>query len=114
MSRLPQLGIKEAKVEPLEDGLYQLTVYLTNSGWFPTATAQGSRAGSSWPIRVELKTEKGQALFSGRQVVTIPSIGGSGDTRKVEWTLRAKKGSQVTVSARSPRLGAVTTTVVLQ
>lgn len=114
MSRLPQLGIKEAKVEPLEDGLYQVTVYLTNSGWFPTATAQGSRAGASLPIRVELKTEKGQALFSGRQVVTIPSIGGSGDTRKVEWTIRAKKGSKITVSARSPRLGAVTTTVVLQ
>jgi len=114
MDRLAELKIKETKVEPLEDGLYQVTIYLTNPGWFPTSTAQGRRARTCWPIRVELKTAKGQSLFSGRSVVNIPFIGGSGDTKKAEWTIRGKKGSKITIQASSPNLGSVETTVVLQ
>ncbi len=114
MDRLAELKIKETKVEPLEDGLYKVTIYLTNPGWFPTSTAQGRRARTSWPIRVELKTTKGQSLFSGRSVVNIPFIGGSGDTKKAEWTIRGKKGSKITIQANSPNLGSVKTTVVLQ
>ena len=114
MDRLAELELKETKVKALEDGLYQVTVYFTNPGWFPTSTAQGRRARTSWPIRVELKTAKGQSIFSGRSVVTIPFIGGSGDAKKVEWTIRGKKGSKITITAKSPKLGSVTTTVVLQ
>lgn len=114
MDRLAELKIKETKVEPLEDGLYKVTIYLTNPGWFPTSTAQGRRARTSWPIRVELQTTKGQSLFSGRSVVNIPFIGGSGDTKKAEWTIRGKKGSKITIQANSPNLGSVKTTVVLQ
>jgi len=114
MDRLAALQIKETKVEALEDGIYQVTVYFTNPGWFPTSTAQGRRARTSWPIRVQLKTEKGQSLFSERSIKTIPFIGGSGDTKKVEWTIRGKKGSKITITASSPKLGSVTTTVVLQ
>ncbi len=114
MERLPVLAVRETQVESLGDGLYHLTVYFTNNGWFPTSTAQGRRAGTAWPIRVELKTAKDQALFSGRSVVNIPFIGGSGETRKVEWTIRARKGSTVTVTARTPRLNTVTATLVLQ
>lgn len=114
MGRLPRLEIKETKVEALEDGLYQVTAYFTNTGWFPTSTAQGVRARTSWPIRVQLKTSKGQSIFSGRSLVNIPSIGGSGDTKKTEWTIRGRKGSKITITAKTPKLDTVTTTVVLQ
>jgi len=114
MDRLSELKIKQTKTENIENGLYQVTVYFTNPGWFPTSTAQGKRAQTSWPITVRLKTSKGQSIFSGRPIVTIPFIGGSGDTKKVEWTIRGKKGSKITITANSPKLGSVTTTVVLQ
>jgi len=114
MNRLPHLEIKETKVKALEDGLYQVTAYFTNSGWFPTSTAQGRRAGTSWPIRIELQTTKDQAIFSGRAIETIPFIDGSGDTKKLEWTIRAKKGSKVTISAKSPKLDSAAATVVLE
>lgn len=114
MNRLPQLEIKETQVEALGDGVYQVTVYFTNTGWFPTSTAQGRRARAAWPIRVELKMTQGQSLFSGRSVVNIPFIDGSGGTQKAEWTIRGRKGSKVTVTAGSPNLDPVTTTVVLQ
>jgi hypothetical protein len=114
MNRLPQLEIKETQVKTLGDGVYQVTVYLTNSGWFPTSTAQGRRAMAAWAIRTELKLSQGQSLFSGRSVVNIPFISGSGGTRKAEWTIKGQKGSKVTVTAGAPNLDSVTTTVVLQ
>jgi len=114
MGRLPEMKIKETKVEALGDSLYQVTVYLTNEGWFSTSSAQGRRARTAWPIRVELKTADGQTIFSGRRLVTIPFINGSGDTKKAEWIIQGKKGSTITITAKSPRLGSVTTTVVLE
>ncbi|UCE21613.1 MAG: hypothetical protein JSV46_05205 [Candidatus Aminicenantes bacterium] len=114
MNRLPQLEIKETEVKTLGNGVYQVTVYLTNTGWFPTSTAQGRRAVAVWAIRTELKLSQGQSLFSGRSMVNIPFIGGSGSTKKAEWIIKGKKGSKVTISAGAPNLGSVTTTVVLQ
>ena len=114
MNRLPQLEIKKTHVEAQGDGVYQVTIYFTNTGWFSTSTAQGRRAMAAWPIRSELKLSQGQSLFSGRSVVNIPFINGSGGTKKAEWTIRGKKGSKITITAGSPNLDTVTTTVVLQ
>jgi hypothetical protein len=114
MSRMPQLEIEETQVEDQGNGVYQVTVYFTNTGWFPTSTAQSRRAMAAWPIRAELKQSQGQSLFSGRSVVNIPFIDGSGGTKKAEWTIRGKKGSRITITAGSPNLDMVTTTVVLQ
>ncbi|MFQ6038197.1 MAG: M14 family metallopeptidase [Candidatus Aminicenantales bacterium] len=114
MGRLPELNIKQAKVEALAENLYHVSVILTNEGWFPTSTAQGRRARTAWPIRVKIATSGKTTLFSGRNVETLPFIGGSGDTRKVEWIVRGKKGSKVTVTAASPRLGSVSATLVLE
>lgn len=114
MNRLPKLKIKESKVKALEDNLYQVTIYFTNTGWFPTSTAQGRRARTSWPITVRLKTTKGQSIFSGHPIVTIPFISGSGDTKKVEWTISGKKGTKVTITAKTPKLGTVTTSISLK
>jgi hypothetical protein len=114
MNRLPQLEIKETLVKTLGNGVYQVTVYFTNTGWFPTSTAQGRRARAAWPIRAELNLARGQSLFSGRSVVNIPFIDGSGGIQKAEWTIRGKKGSKVTITAGAPSLDTVSTTVVLQ
>ncbi len=51
-------------------------------------------------------------MFSGRPMENDPVING-GETKKLEWTIRAKKGSKVTVKAWTPKLGTVQTTVVM-
>jgi hypothetical protein len=114
MGKLPALKIKSTKVEALGENLYHVTVYLTNEGWFPTSTAQGRRARTAWPIRVELEASDNQMIFSGHKIISIPFIDGSGDVKKVEWTIRGKKGSTATLTAQSPRLGSITTSIVLQ
>jgi len=114
MKKLPVLEIKEVKAEPLGADVYRITAALTNSGWFPTSTAQGRRAQTAWPIRVKLAPGDGQSLFSGRPVETVPFLEGSGGTEKLEWTVRGKKGSRLTVEAGSPKLGEVRASLVLE
>jgi hypothetical protein len=114
MGKLPVLKIKSAEVEPLGESLYRVTVYLTNEGRLPTSTAQGRRARTAWPIRTEIKTSENQRIFSGHKISTIPFIDGSGDVKKVEWTIRGKKGSTVAFTAKSPRLGVVAKRITLQ
>ncbi|MFC2168348.1 M14 family metallopeptidase [Acidobacteriota bacterium] len=114
MGKLPHMELKDTQVLALDEDLFQVTVYFSNSGWFPTSTAQGRRAQTAWPIRVELETTENQNVFSGNTIVNIPFIGGSGETQKVEWTIQGKKGSKVTVTAKSPRLNPLELTVVLQ
>jgi hypothetical protein len=113
MTRLAEVRISEAKAEALEKDLYKITAYVTNPGWFPTSTAQGRKAFTAWPITIRLKTEPGQLLFSGRPIESFPFLGGSGETRKLEWTIKAKKGSKITIAVSSPRLGRTEATVVL-
>ena len=113
MRKLPGLEISKTEVKSLGSELYQLTAYFTNPGWFPTSTAQGRRARTAWPITVRLKLGNEQALFSGRPIESIPYLDGSGDTKKVEWTVKGKKGTSVVISAATPRLGTASVTVVL-
>ncbi len=114
MERLGELQIKEVKVKKIDENLYRVTGYFTNPGWFPTSTAQGRRAGTSWPIRVELKTSKGQKIFSGKKIETIPFIEGSGGTKKIEWLIIGKEGSKITIIAKSRKAGSASATIELK
>ena len=114
MTRMAELQIKESQVERLGDNLYQVTLFITNAGWFPTTTAQGRRARTAWPIRVSLKTNAGQAIFSGKPNEQIQFLAGSGDTKKLTWTLKGKKGSKITITAASPKSGSVSATLILK
>jgi hypothetical protein len=113
LRKLPGLGISKTEVKLLGSELYQVTAYFSNPGWFPTSTAQGRRARTAWPITVRLKLGSGQALFSGRPIESIPYLDGSGDTKKVEWTVKGKKGSTLVINASTPKLGTASANVVL-
>ena len=113
LKKLPTLEIAEVKIKPLADELFKVEIFLTNRGWWPTSTAQGRRARTAWPIRVELKLSEGQKVFSGRRVTTVPYIEGSGAVKKVEWTIIGRKGSRLEVVAWTPRLGKVKKSIVL-
>jgi hypothetical protein len=114
MDRIGGLAIKETKVESAGESLYTATCYFSNPGWFPTSTAQGRKALTSWPITVRVNPSPEQSLFSGLPIVSIPFLGGSGETCKLEWTIRGKRGSILEITAQSPKLGTVSTRVVLQ
>lgn len=105
MKKQADFHIETAGVEQIAKGLYKVEVSFINKGWFPTSTAQARRARRAWPIRVELDLKDDQHVFSGNRIETIPFINGSGDIRKVEWTIKAPEGSKVTLHAGAPKLG---------
>ncbi len=103
MMKLPVVSVRETKIERLGSDLYRLTVYLQNEGLLPTSLAQGRRALTSYPIRVSLKLEGKQKLFAGRPVELVPFLQ-SGEVRKLEWTVQAKKGSSLGLKVWSNRI----------
>jgi len=112
MDHLPVLSISSLKAEPIGADVYRLSAYVTNTGLWPTSTSQGRRAMTSWPIRVTLNLDKTQTLFAGRPIEVLQSLNG-GETKKLEWSIRAKKGSKVSIKAWAQKLGTVETAVVL-
>jgi hypothetical protein len=114
MQRLPELATPSTRVEALGENTYRVIVHFANSGWFPTATAQGRRAQTAWPVTVRVSLGKGQTLFSGLPQESLPSIPGSGATRKLEWTVRGPRGSVFGIQASAPRAGSASTTVELR
>ncbi|MCX7975076.1 MAG: M14 family metallopeptidase [Candidatus Aminicenantes bacterium] len=113
MQRVAEIQIKEIKSRVLSEGIYEIEVWLTNPGWFPTSTAQGRRALTSWPIRIKLNLDKENEIFSGQSVALIPFLNGSGEVKKVNWVIKGKKGSKVSVEAASPKLGKASASIIL-
>lgn len=113
MDRLAELRIKETNVAVVEDTLNRVTVYFTNPGLFPTSTAQGRKTRTSWPITVRLKTTKDQMIYSGEPFEVIPFIG-AGKTMKLEWKIKGERGSKITLTADSPKVGSVKATIELK
>ncbi|HOE14919.1 MAG TPA: M14 family metallopeptidase [Candidatus Saccharicenans sp.] len=112
MQKLPVLSVKETKAEKLGTGLYRVTVYLQNEGWLPTSLAQARRSLTAYPLRASLKLNEQQRLFAGRPVEMIPVLQ-SGESKKLEWTVQAKKGSNLKVIVWGNRINPVEVTIKL-
>lgn len=112
MMKLPVVSIKETKVEKIGTDLYRLTVYLQNEGLLPTSFAQGRRALTSYPIRVSLKLQGKTKLFAGRPVEQVSFLQ-SGEVRKLEWTVQARKGSSLGLRVWSNRISPLETIIKL-
>jgi hypothetical protein len=113
MNRMARLEVLDVKTVFLGGDVYKVTVRIVNSGRFPTSTAQGRRAKRSWPIRVQLHPSAGQALFSGRPIVTLPFLNGNGDIRTLEWTVRGPKRSVLRITVASPKTNPLNLSIAL-
>jgi hypothetical protein len=112
IGKMPELKVEDARAVPVGGGLYEVSLYLTNTGWLPTSTAQGRRCQRAWPIRVSLKLDRDQTLVAGRPVDSVPFLDGGG-VKKLTWTVKARKGSRLEFTAGSPRLGTATRALTL-
>lgn len=111
---LPHLALRDVKATKLGDGVYRIEAEVVNTGHLPSTTALASRLRN--PRRVLLKLELGQAtLLSGDAIQQVgPLPGGGGRGTSVSWTVAARDGSSVSVSAGSPVTGSATQSVTLR
>ncbi len=98
----------------LGDSLYQLTVRLTNSGWFPTSTVLGRKLNSSWPVIARIRPSREQMLYAGEPFEEIPVIAANNGIAQVVWKVKAISGSQVTVTATAFKIGNIKKTIKLR
>jgi hypothetical protein len=103
--KLPEIKIGQIKVEKMGNDIYQVTAYIRNEGYFPTALRQGVKARAVYPIFVTLKLGKEQELLAGDKLSRIPSLAGSGGFKKYRWLIKGKEGSSLTLIAKSEKAG---------
>ena len=125
----PRLVSLETKVTALGKDSYRIRLVLQNEGWLPTyVTKKALERKATRGIIAEIILPKGATLESGKQREELGELEGraykpvnadeneEGTTErvKVEWVVKAKKGSKVDLVAKHERAGTVRVEAVLK
>lgn len=110
---LPRIGLRDVRSERLGDGVWRVSVEVANHGVLPTHTDLAARLRQ--PLRVRLHLElDGATVLSGEAVQLLGAIDGGGRSTTVEWTVAARPGTTLTVTAASPVTGTASQTITLR
>jgi hypothetical protein len=97
--KLPRIGIRKAEAKHLGESVFDVTVQVENTGYLPTALAQGSLTREVHPTRVVLKTDE-KFILSGARITSLNAIAGH-DAKEARWVVRAKGVQRLEVEAIS-------------
>jgi hypothetical protein len=125
----PRLVLLETKVTSLGADTYCVRFVLQNEGWLPTyVTKKALERKMTRGVIAEITLPRGASLESGKPRQELGELEGrahkpvmpeeteeSTDERvKVEWVVKAKKGTKVKLLAKHDRAGVVRAEVVLE
>ena len=131
MGTAPKLRVIGSGAEAVGEGVYRVWATIGNSGFLPTYGSDTANAtGQPKPVRVSLDLPEGATLASasGKAEQEIGHLTGRSSqhaalaqrseypnlSRKlVEWVVAAPAGTELTITAGTPRAGTVRTTVTL-
>jgi len=125
----PRLVLLETKVTPLGKDSYRIRFVIQNEGWLPTyVTKKAVDRKVTRGVIAEIALPKGASLESGKVREELGQLEGRAykpvfadeadesttERVKVEWVVKAKKGTKVRLSARHDRAGLVRAEVDLK
>lgn len=125
----PRLILRETKVTSLGGDSYCIRFVIQNEGWLPTyVTKKALERKLTRGVIAEISLPRGASLESGKKRQEVGELEGraykpvnpeeseeSTDERvKVEWVVKAKKGTRIKLSAKHVRAGVVRAEVVLK
>ena len=125
----PRLVLLETKVTSLGADTFCVRLVVQNEGWLPTyVTKKALERKMTRGVIAEISLPRGASLESGKPRQELGELEGraykpvipeeteeSTDERvKVEWVIKAKKGTKVKLLAKHDRAGVVRTEVVLE
>ena len=125
----PKLAQWETKVTALGADSFHIRFVIQNEGWLPTyVTKKALEKKITRGVIAEIQLPKGASLESGKQreelgelegrayktVNPDESNEGTSERVKVEWVVKAKKGTKVKLTAKHDRAGVVKVDVVLK
>lgn len=111
--KLPRIGIRKIQVKSLGNSVYDVTVQVENTGYLPTALAQGVVTREVNPTRVTLDAEDAAVLSGSRRTLLGP-IEGSGGSKDVRWVIIGKGRDRIDVEVVSALGGTAKATVELK
>ena len=94
--KLPRIGIRKAEAKHLGSGVFELTVQVENTGYLPTALAQGALTREVLRTRVILKREDKQIL-AGEKTTFLGALPGSGGMEELRYIVRGAGPLEVEV-----------------
>jgi hypothetical protein len=114
LTKLPRLEADEVKVEAKGGGLFAITAVVANTGYLPTALAQGVRTRKAAPVIIRLHLG-GTQLLAGRALERVDALGGSGGRREFRWLVHAPEAVRsITLDVSCPKAGRVVRTIELR
>ena len=125
----PRLIMWEIKMTSLGAGSYAIRFVVQNEGWLPTyVTKKALEKKVTRGVIAEIHLPKGASLLSGKQREEIGKLEGrayktsfsdeseesTNERVKVEWVVKAKKGTKIKATAKHDRAGMVSAEVILK
>ena len=125
----PKLAVRETSVASLGGDSFRIRLVLQNEGWLPTyVTKKALEKKVTRGVIAEITLPKGASLESGKEREELGELEGraykpaftdelaesTSDRVKVEWVVRARKGSKIKLLAKHDRAGVVRVEVVLK
>ena len=129
----PELRLRSAEATPIGDDTWRVRLVVENAGFLPTqVTEQAIKRKMVRPIEADISLPE-SAVAAGAEVIGVPTrrelgqlagrvlkssmLGagsdGTSDRAMAEWTVRARAGTEVSLSAMHQRAGTVRTTLTL-
>jgi len=125
----PKLALRETSVTSLGADSFRVRLIIQNEGWLSTyVTKKALERKVTRGVIAEITLPKGASLESGKERKELGELegrayktafadelaAGTSDRVKVEWVVKAKKGSKVRLLAKHDRAGVVKVDVVLK
>ena len=125
----PKLAVRETNVISLGGDSFRIRLVIQNEGWLPThVTKKALEQGVTRGVIAEIHLPKGASLEAGNEREELGELNGrshknsfvdelsegTDDRVKVEWVVKANKGTKVKLIAKHDRAGVVKVDVVLK
>lgn len=96
---MPRIKIAETRAKSLGGGVFEIKVWVENTGYIPYPTAMGLRNQRILPVIVSLEGQ-GLNIISGQRRSLVPAIGGNG-TKTVTWIVHSDKPGKIAIKAET-------------
>ena len=125
----PKLVLYETSITSLGADTYRVRLVVENTGWLPTyVTMKALEKKITRGVIAEIILPKGASLQAGKAREELGELEGraykpvmaeetgesTSDRAKVEWVLKAKKGTKIKLTARHDRAGVIKAEVILK
>jgi hypothetical protein len=86
-------------------GVFRIEAEIENTGYLPTAAAQGVRAGAVQPVMVQLGVDPEAIITGDIKTNFISALAGSATRRSFQWVIRGQPGARIELKLRSQKSG---------